>query len=199
MTLHIWSTTFHIPLHPVNGWALEGNPQGSSHRTKPDKVQELFGQYSQTHGVTLGISCAGPEFHDVYRSLQDILRFYDSMISQRSGKQGLKQHLSTLNPTSLKVFSWSVYECMKMSYIGTLVFCLQKWSCRLMPRAILACFDRWSLHIWPESTTQAFGHKWRNKLETHNQLLSLCKIIGVEAAVLFWFWLCFKNWFFTGI
>lgn len=117
------------------------------------------------------------------------------MISQRSGKQGLKQHLSTLNPTSLKVFSWSVYECMKMSYIGTLVFCLQKWSCRLVPRAILACFDRWSLHIWPESTTQAFGHKWRNKLETHNQLLNLCKIIGVEAAVLFWFWLCFNNWF----
>lgn len=53
---------FHIPIHTVDGWALEGGPQGSSHRMKPGKVQEVFGQYTQTHNVILGISCAGPEF-----------------------------------------------------------------------------------------------------------------------------------------
>ncbi|TRZ23812.1 hypothetical protein HGM15179_003283 [Zosterops borbonicus] len=47
-------------LHPESVWALEQAPQGSDHSTKPDRVQEAFGQYFQAHGVTLGVSCAGP-------------------------------------------------------------------------------------------------------------------------------------------
>ncbi|KAJ7404291.1 hypothetical protein WISP_146768 [Willisornis vidua] len=40
--------------HPEGGWALEQAPQGTGHRTKPDRVQEVFGQYPQAHDVTLG-------------------------------------------------------------------------------------------------------------------------------------------------
>lgn len=32
--------------------------QGSSHITKPDRVQETFAQWSQIHGVTPGDVCA---------------------------------------------------------------------------------------------------------------------------------------------
>lgn len=39
-------------------WALEQSPQGSGHSSKPKRVQETFGQYCQTHGVTSGVSCA---------------------------------------------------------------------------------------------------------------------------------------------
>lgn len=72
----------------------------------------------------LGYPAQDLNFDDLYGSLQDILWFCDSMTSQGSGKQGLKSHLCTLNHTSPKVFSWSACECMKMSYIGILVFCL---------------------------------------------------------------------------
>ena len=44
----------------MGGWALEQAHQGSDHSTKPDRVQGVFGQYSQAHGVIIGVSCAGP-------------------------------------------------------------------------------------------------------------------------------------------
>lgn len=40
------------------GWLSPGT--GSPGSTKPDRVQGAFGQYSQGHGVTLGVFCAGP-------------------------------------------------------------------------------------------------------------------------------------------
>ena len=46
--------------HPEGAWALEQAPQGSGHSTKPERVQEAFGQLSQAHGVTLGVFCARP-------------------------------------------------------------------------------------------------------------------------------------------
>lgn len=35
-------------------------PQRSSHSNKTDRVEEVFGQSSQTHGMTFGVSSAGP-------------------------------------------------------------------------------------------------------------------------------------------
>lgn len=37
---------------------LEHVPQGSGCRTKPDRVQDAFGQCSHSHGMTLGVSSA---------------------------------------------------------------------------------------------------------------------------------------------
>ncbi|KAF4803151.1 hypothetical protein TURU_017691 [Turdus rufiventris] len=41
-------------LHPEVGWALEQAPQGSGHSPSLTRVQEVFGQRSWVHGVTLG-------------------------------------------------------------------------------------------------------------------------------------------------
>lgn len=41
-------------------WELEQASQESGLSTKPDRVQKALGQHSQTRGVTLGVSCAGP-------------------------------------------------------------------------------------------------------------------------------------------
>lgn len=64
-----------------------------------------------------------------------------------------------------------------------------------MPRAILAYFNRWSWYIWSEGSTQASDHTWRENLATPNQVLNLCKIIGVKRdnCVKCWFWLHFKD------
>lgn len=75
-----------------------------------------------------------------------------------SSERAFRKSQSALNLTSLKEFSWSACECMMTSYVGPLVFCLSKWSCRLVPRAILAYFNRWSWYIWPEGRPQASGH-----------------------------------------
>lgn len=45
---------------PPRGWLGTGQaPQDSGHSTKPDRVQEAFGQWSQEHGV-IGMLCVGP-------------------------------------------------------------------------------------------------------------------------------------------
>lgn len=36
-------------------------PQQSGHSTKPGRLQEAFGQCSEAHDVTLGLSFAGPD------------------------------------------------------------------------------------------------------------------------------------------
>ncbi|KAJ7417690.1 hypothetical protein WISP_63254 [Willisornis vidua] len=67
--------------HSEGGWALEQAPQGSGLSTKHDRVQELFGQCSQAHGVLLG---NGPvqdqelDFDDPCESLPAMI-FYDSI------------------------------------------------------------------------------------------------------------------------
>lgn len=38
-------------VHSEGVWALKQAPQGSEHSTNPVRVQEEFGQLSQTHGV----------------------------------------------------------------------------------------------------------------------------------------------------
>lgn len=45
--------------HSERGWALERVPQRSGRRTKPNRVQAVFGQCSERHGVILGVSSAG--------------------------------------------------------------------------------------------------------------------------------------------
>lgn len=114
-----------------------------------------------------------------------------------SSEIAFKKSWLTVNLTSLEEFSWSVCECMMMSCIGTVVFCLWKWSCRLVPRTILAYFHRWSWYTWPEGSSQASGHTWREKLANLNQVLNLCEIMEVkrENCVKCWFWLGFKDRF----
>lgn len=41
-------------LHPEGDWALEQASQGSDHSTNLHRVQQVFGQCSQVHGVVLG-------------------------------------------------------------------------------------------------------------------------------------------------
>ena len=54
----VWGGYQENVLHPEGGWALEQAPQGSGHSTKPGRIQEMFGQCSQAHGVILGVSCS---------------------------------------------------------------------------------------------------------------------------------------------
>ncbi|KAJ7406555.1 hypothetical protein BTVI_65095 [Pitangus sulphuratus] len=45
----------------VSHWnRLQTQWSGSGHSTKPDRVQEVFGQHSQAHGVTLGMPYTVP-------------------------------------------------------------------------------------------------------------------------------------------
>ena len=42
-------------LHPEGGRVLAQAPQGGSHGTKPDDIQEALGQHPQIHGVNFGV------------------------------------------------------------------------------------------------------------------------------------------------
>ena len=65
---------------PRGGRALGQAPQGHGDGPEPDRVQGVFGQGSQTHGLILGWSCVEPVgLGDLCGShpTWDILWFYD--------------------------------------------------------------------------------------------------------------------------